>query len=320
MRTEEDIKKELKEKNKDMRMREANVRLNPATGGMAYSASVGLYYAFSLLILMLLVIFKADKNEEIVTYANYLAAPLAIFLCTVLILRFRNIRFKAVFHFKCKFRYYIIALLLVFGLLFSLSWINDLSLKFFKLFGYNERESYFPNLSGGYIVPALLVIALLPAVFEECLFRGLMLSCCRTSMGGVATIFTVGFCFSLFHGSPEQTFYQFIAGCVFTFIALRSGSILPSVLMHFLNNAVIVVLQACGALGGDGALKISAGGSIALIVVSAACFIGAIVWLSLDGIPLRKSEKHASRSFYMFASFGIFAMAVVWTTTLFGLG
>jgi len=117
MRTEEDIKKELKEKNKDMRMREANVRLNPATGGMAYSASVGLYYAFSLLILMLLVIFKADKNEEIVTYANYLAAPLAIFLCTVLILRFRNIRFKAVFHFKCKFRYYIIALLLVFGLL-----------------------------------------------------------------------------------------------------------------------------------------------------------------------------------------------------------
>lgn len=320
MRTEDEIRRDLKRQNKEKRMKEVNMRLNSATGGMTFSVAVFCYFAASLLMLMFLVVIKKDANEEVVTYANYLSAPIAILGCIILILQIRNLSFKASFQFKCKFRYFIIAILLAFGLLFSLSWLNDVSLNFFKLLGYKERENYFPNLSGGYIVPALFVMALLPAVFEELLFRGLMLSCCRQNMGGVGTIFTIGLCFSLFHGSPEQTVYQFIAGCAFTFIALRSGSVLPSILAHFLNNAVIVVMQACGAFNADGTLKISSGGTIALITVAAACLIGAVVWLILDGIPLKKNEKHAARNFYKFASFGIFSMAIVWLTTLLGLG
>lgn len=320
MRTEEDIRRELKEEYKATRMKEVNTRLNSSSGGIAYTVSVFSYFACSLFILMFLVIIKADNNEEAVTYANFLSAPVAITACLILTMYFRNLSFKAVFRFKCKFRYYIIAIIFIFGLLFSLSWLNGVTLKFLKLLGYTEREGYFPNLSGGYIVPALFVIAFLPAVFEEALFRGLILSCCEKNMGSIGTVFTIGLCFMLFHGSPEQTVYQFIAGCAFTFLAIRSGSILPSVLMHFLNNAVIVVLQASGAFNSAGELNLSAGGSIALISVAAVCAAGALVWLILDGKPLKKNEKFAARKFYMFGGAGIASMVVVWITTLYGLG
>lgn len=320
MRTEEDIKRELKEQYKAKRLKELNTRLNSSSGGMAYSIAVFCFYAASLLMLMFLVMIKVDNNEEIVTYANYLSAPVAILACLIVTMQVRNLSRNAVFRIKCKFRYFIIAIIFIFGLLFSLSWLNDASLKFFKLFGYKEREGYFPNLSGGYIIPALFVMAALPAFFEELLFRGLILACCEKNMGSVGIIFTVGLCFALFHGSPEQTVYQFIAGCAFTFIAIRSGSVLPSVLMHFLNNAIIVLLQAFGAFDASGALRISSGGNIALITVAAACVVGAVVWLVFDGIPFKKNEKGAARSFYKYASFGIFAMAVVWITTLCGLG
>lgn len=320
MRMEEDIKKELKEQYKAKRLKELNTRINSSSGGMTYSFAVISYYAASLFMLMFLVMIKVDGNEEVITYANYLSAPVAILACLIFTMWFRNFNCKAIFHVKCKFRYFIIAILFIFGLLFSLSWLNDVSLKFFKLLGYKERDGYFPNLSGGYVIPALFVMAVLPAVFEELLFRGLMLSCCEKNMGSVGIIFTIGLCFALFHGSPEQTVYQFIAGCAFTFLAIRSGSILPSILMHFLNNAVIVLLQAFGAFDASGALRISAGGNIALIVVAAACLVGAVVWLILDGNPLKKREKGATWNFYKFAAYGIIAMTVVWITTLCGLG
>ena len=93
---------------------------------------------------------------------------------------------------------------------------------------------------------------MLPAFCEELLFRGVLLNACENGMGSIRAVFTVGFCFALFHGSPEQTVYQFIAGCVFAFVAVRSRSVTPSVLMHFINNALIVILGACGLYGEGG--------------------------------------------------------------------
>ena len=94
--------------------------------------------------------------------------------------------------------------------------------------------------------------------------------------------FTVGFCFALFHGSPEQTVYQFIVGCAFAFLAIKSGSILPSILMHFVNNGLLVIFAACNLFDAEGNLIISQTANIVLIVLAVVALIGGLVWLFID--------------------------------------
>lgn len=302
-------------------MEEINPRLNSATGGIAYTAAAFTYFIALFVVSLILRLTALDAESDAYLYISYLVSPVAISLSVFGVLKFRKISFKSIAPVKCNPKYFLIAALLIYGLVFALSWVNGVSVKFFELFGYKQREagSYLPDLSGGKVVLALLVIAVLPALFEELLFRGIILNSCENGAGTVRTVFIVGFCFSLFHASPEQTVYQFITGCAFAFIALRSGSILPSVLMHFINNALIVIFAACGLLDEAGNLIISSGGNIALIVTSAIALVGALVWLILDKTPVKKCEKGGVKSFFICASPAIAAFAIVWLVSLFGV-
>lgn len=317
----------------------ANVGLNSKTGGISFTILVIIYLLVSVVAsaaTALIADGMADKygysdpsealnfikKTDAFIYVNYLLTPLMIAACVSFIAKRNKIEFKRIFPVKCKPKYYLIATLLAFGLLFSLGNLNGLSVEFFKLFGYKPREaaSYFPSLSGGLIVPAFIVIAVLPAVFEELMFRGLLLNCCQNGMGSVRAILVTGFCFSLFHASPEQTIYQFIAGCAFAFIAVRSGAILPSVFMHFVNNALIVILNACGLFDANGSLVMSTAAFIILTVLSAISFIGAVVWLVLDKTEIKKCERGGVRIFFTYASAAVAALGLLWITSLLGVG
>ena len=319
-------------------MKEVNAGLCSKTGGISYTVLVIVYLLVSLLASVITAIIAnsimkkygyADisealdhiQNKDAFTYVNYLLAPLIIAVCVFFISRRYKISLKQITPVKCKPKYYLIGVLLIFGLLFSLSSLNGISVEFFKLFGYEPREasSYFPDVSGGMIVPALIVIALMPAVFEELMFRGLLLNCCESGMGSIRTILITGFCFSLFHASPEQTVYQFIAGCAFAFIAVRSGSILPSMVMHFINNALIIIFAACGLLDDAGDLAMSDTAYIIVTVLSAIAFIGAVVWLILDKTELKKSKRGEVKVFFLHASVAIGALGLIWILSLFGV-
>lgn len=303
-------------------MREVSPNLNSINGGLTFSAAVIFYFAVQLVMGIIIGAAHLDVKSDAYIYISYLCAPVAIASCLAAVLKVRKIHPNLVFPVKCSPKYYLIAVMLIFGLLFSLSWIDGAVVEFFKLFGYKPREanSYFPNLSGGRVVFAFIVIAVLPAVMEEALFRGVILNCCESTMGTIRTVFIVGFCFSLFHASPEQTVYQFIAGCVFAFIAVRSGSILPSVLMHFINNGLIVIFKACGMFDSSGNLIIPKTVNIVLIVLGALSLIGGLIWLILDKKPVKKCVKGGVKYFFIYASIGIAVLALNWILLLFGVG
>ena len=319
-------------------MHVVNVGLCSKTGGISYTVLVIIYLLITVVASIVTAIVAngimnkygyAELSEALdhvqksdaFIYVNYLLAPIIIAICVLFITKRNKIEFNQIFPVKCKPKYYLIGVLLIFGLLFSLSNLNGLSVEFFKLFGYKPRESssYFPNLSGGMVVPAFIVIAIMPAVFEELMFRGLLLNCCQNGMGSIRAILVTGFCFSLFHASPEQTVYQFIAGCAFAFIAVRSGSILPSMVMHFINNALIVIFAACNLFDEAGALAISNTAFIILTVFSAISFVGAVVWLVLDKTTLKKCEKGGVKVFFLYASVAIGALGLIWLLSLFGV-
>ena len=299
-------------------MKMVNARLSEA-GGFVFSASAVFMIAAGLIFSLIVSIFKINEDSDLYLYLNYLAAPVAMTSGILLTVNLKKLKFKEMFPVKCHPKYYLIAVLLIFGLLFSVSGVDSIFFKFITLLGYNPREAgaYFPNLTGGWVILALLVIAVMPAIFEEALFRGVILNTCEKSMGSIRAIFVVGFCFSLFHASPEQTVYQFLAGCMFAFIAIRSGSILPGALMHFLNNGILVVLSACGAFDEYGQLMISEGWGIAITALSAVAFIAGFLLLVFDKKPLVKGDKSCVKNFLIYASVGIGILGLSWLLSFF---
>ena len=87
---------------------------------------------------------------------------------------------------------------------------------------------------------ALLLHAVLPAVLEEILFRYIPLKLMLPYSPKWAVILSALF-FSLIHVNLFQIPYAFAAGVIFALVNIMTGSIIPSILLHFSNNAISVV-------------------------------------------------------------------------------
>lgn len=82
--------------------------------------------------------------------------------------------------------------------------------------------------------------ALIPAVLEELLFRYIPIKL-LSPYSRRGAILVSALLFSLVHLNLFQIPYALLAGVVFGFLTVASGSILPSMLLHLINNAVSVV-------------------------------------------------------------------------------
>ena len=103
------------------------------------------------------------------------------------------------------------------------------------------------------LVAQLLLTALLPAIFEEFTHRGLALDALSKRGSEASAILLSGFLFALMHTNVLQFLYAFAGGCVFGYLVVRSGSILPAMFLHFCNNA-IATLSEYSSQYPDGAL------------------------------------------------------------------
>ena len=92
---------------------------------------------------------------------------------------------------------------------------------------------------GNELIPALISHALVPALFEEVLFRYLPMRMLKNHSGKLVILVSSVF-FALIHHSLYSIPYAFVAGVVFMAIDLACDSVIPSFLLHFINNAISV--------------------------------------------------------------------------------
>lgn len=291
--------------------------LGSKAGGISYSAAVIIFLILNVIASLIISIFGMDVKSDGAKYISLLASPIAIAVLLALTLKVAKQPAHAILPVKTHPKYYLLGVLLIFGLLFSLNSLNEYLIRLFELMGYVRRPPFTPDVSGWKVVPALLMVAVIPAFMEEILFRGILLNNLEEGVGTVRAVFIAGFCFSLYHGSVEQTIYQFICGCLFAYLAVRSRSVAPAVLIHFLNNAVIIVLMACGLVDDSGMLIMPKTAEIVVSVLSAVSLIGAVVWLVLDKKPYRICTVGGVKQFFIYASVGIGAMVFLWVIGLF---
>ena len=87
----------------------------------------------------------------------------------------------------------------------------------------------------------ILCMAAVPAVCEELAFRGFILSGCRSLGNNWRAILISAVFFGVTHGFLQQSINACLLGIVLGYLAVRSGSLLPGVVFHFLHNAMTVL-------------------------------------------------------------------------------
>lgn len=166
-----------------------------------------------------------------------------------------------------------VAFITLFGSLYLINYLFDLLSKI----GYNPDASLpLPLTNGWWLVLNLVVLALIPAICEELLYRGIIMNGLR-KFGDVGAIFISALFFALAHGSAMQFFYQFILGVVLSAVVIKTGSIVASAVVHFLNNAIVVVYQYIYAH--TGATEPAFTPAIIAIAFSVAIVAGLLLWL-----------------------------------------
>lgn len=88
----------------------------------------------------------------------------------------------------------------------------------------------------------LALMALVPAVCEELAFRGFIFGGLVREKGKLRAVIVSAVMFGISHGVLQQSMTATLMGLLLGWVALRTGSVLPGILIHFTVNAMSVSL------------------------------------------------------------------------------
>lgn len=163
-----------------------------------------------------------------------LVLPSVVYMMTQRLPYAETVRFK-------KMRISDMALCILFGILVQpmLTLLNALSM----VFSTNTTSTFMMELTDGIpFLGALFLMAILPAVFEESVYRGVFYNEYSKLNPWRAAVLS-GFLFGLMHGNLNQFCYAAFMGILFALLIEATGSILSTMLVHFWTNAGSVVIM-----------------------------------------------------------------------------
>ena len=93
------------------------------------------------------------------------------------------------------------------------------------------------------LMPTLLVIALMPAIAEEMVFRGVLARALAVRWSTGVAIVASSLLFGAYHlWPPVQMMSTFLLGLGFAFVALQARSAVPSMIAHATNNTIVLLI------------------------------------------------------------------------------
>ncbi len=149
-------------------------------------------------------------------------------------------------------------LMVLFGLGFCIlaNYVTNYWLVFAEQFGVQPYQGDYHSEVG--LLPLVLNLftyAVLPAVVEELVFRGWFVAALQPA-GERCALITSALLFGLAHGNLTQMPFAFMLGLLFGWLFLRTGRLWPSMVIHFLNNAMSVAFDAADVYLAEGDYRV----------------------------------------------------------------
>ena len=99
------------------------------------------------------------------------------------------------------------------------------------------------QVTGGPFWASFLVVAIFAPIFEEWLCRGMVLRGLLTKMKPVWAIVISALFFAVIHANPWQALNAFLIGLMMGYVYYKTGSLILTMLIHFVNNGTAVIVS-----------------------------------------------------------------------------
>lgn len=217
----------------------------PLDSGILYTV-VALYYVY-----VSQVIAKLQLNDT----ANLLLSQVLFFLIPPLLLAWiRRYDIKKTFRLKAPRPLEVLLMLVISPVMviagFCAGFIALFGVK--AVFGQVLLNGEVSDLMSKGIVVSILLVAVLPAICEEFLFRG-MIQRGMERLGVGWAIFLSGLLFGLFHFDFQRLAAQTLIGLISAYVIYRTGSIFNGMILHFMNNGLLTLLANYSVRMSEGA-------------------------------------------------------------------
>ena len=282
-------------------------RTRAKTAGLIYTVAALAIFAVALIIGFIPV--GEGEQPQWWLYLSFLAAPVAFLIVGIWYFSYTETSPLAfIKEQKCSWKYYLIAIILQIGL-FGLSEVNVLFVEFLEGLGYKDGGITLPSMQGAGFIGVFITIAVIPAIMEEFVFRGIFLRETK-EFSLLSQTLICGALFALYHQNPAQTVYQFICGAAFALVAIKSGSMLPTMLSHFINNAAILLLTKFGVSSFEMPMY------AIILIVAGLCLVGSLVYLLVFDRQKHEEKRGNYKQLFACAGIGIFMLLLSWCATL----
>lgn len=147
----------------------------------------------------------------------------------------------------------LITVLLTFATMISADYINYLNFKAttstpaMKAF-YDQIVELLGQMTGGPFWSSFLLAAIFAPIFEEWLCRGMILRGLLTKMKPAWAIVVSALFFAIIHMNPWQALNAFIIGVIMGYVYYKTGSLILTMIIHFVNNGTAVILSQFSSL------------------------------------------------------------------------
>lgn len=133
-----------------------------------------------------------------------------------------------------------LALLLFLGMFMGLGFINNLIAGWLQSAGLIVSGTSMNLSTPWHLICYIIALAILPAVSEELLFRGVLVKGLN-KIKPVYAVLLVSLSFGLYHMSLSKFVYQFIFGASLCLLYFATESLLSCIVAHFVNNFTVLL-------------------------------------------------------------------------------
>ncbi len=99
------------------------------------------------------------------------------------------------------------------------------------------------QISAAPLSSVIFLLAVVPSICEELAFRGFIFGGLLRKRGRLRAVLVTAIMFGISHGVLQQSICATMMGVLLGYIALKTGSVLPGILIHMTNNALSVSLE-----------------------------------------------------------------------------
>ncbi|MBE6799209.1 MAG: CPBP family intramembrane metalloprotease [Ruminococcaceae bacterium] len=309
------------ERREKLRRKREIRRLSNATAIPLIGFDIVGFVVALILQIFLIVLLGQDRTEELLRDPdfNYLFSGffsiIYLLFPFLLINKMTGIKLKSTVAFgRCRFSKAISAIMLGFGVIAVSQYASSyFSLVLENILGrpvVNPAPEYGTGVVSWII--NLVCVGLIPAVMEEFAFRGVILGTTRKFTSDGLSILINATLFSMFHGNIHQIPFTFALGLYLSYITVYTGSVVPAMVVHGVNNSLAVVLSMLtDSASGLAQTVISVSYYVILLLVG---ILGLIIFINSDKDPLRLSKersedaKTVAGDYFSSAGFIIFAI------------